>query len=180
MLLLYLAGTLWYSFVLKRIGMVDVLALAGLYTVRLLAGGVAIAVVPSFWLLAFSMFMFLNLAIVKRYVELRSLLTAGESVAPGRGYETGDLSLLLSCGTSAGLMSALVFALYINSSATATLYRHGGVLWLMCPLLLYWVLRVWRKAHRNELHDDPVVFALTDRPSLLVGFSCVVLLWFAI
>ena len=105
--------------------------LAGLYSVRVLAGAVAIGVFPSFWLLAFSMFMFLNLAIVKRYVELRSVLLAGESTAAGRGYNTDDLSLLLSCGTSAGFTSVLVFALYINSGISA-LYRHPQI--LLAPL----------------------------------------------
>jgi 4-hydroxybenzoate polyprenyltransferase len=178
-LIAYLAGALWYSTVLKRIAMMDVLALAGLYTVRVLAGAVAIGVFPSFWLLAFSVFMFLNLAIVKRYVELRSVLLAGESTAAGRGYNTDDLSLLLSCGTSAGFTSVLVFALYINSGISA-LYRRPQILWLLCPLLLYWILRVWRNAHRGDLHDDPVVFALTDKPSLLVGLACLVLLGSAI
>jgi 4-hydroxybenzoate polyprenyltransferase/phosphoserine phosphatase len=178
-LAIYLAGTLWYSIALKRIAMVDVLALAGLYTMRVLAGGVATDIIPSFWLLAFSMFMFLNLAIVKRYVELRSLLSGGQAVAIGRGYNTDDLSLLLSCGASAGFTSVLVLALYINGGMPAS-YRYPQALWLLCPLLLYWILRVWRKAHRDELHDDPVVFALTDKPSLFVAFLGFVLFWIAL
>lgn len=177
-LLLYLVGTLWYSFSLKRIAMVDVLALAGLYTVRVIAGGAAILVVPSFWLLAFSMFVFLSLAMVKRYTELRSVLSAGRSTAAGRGYTTDDLPLLLSCGTSAGFVAVLVLSLYVNQG-TGTLYRHPQALWLLCPLILYWICRVWRKTHRGELYDDPVVFAIKDKPSLLVGFACVVLAWAA-
>jgi 4-hydroxybenzoate polyprenyltransferase len=174
-LLVYLAGTFWYSWVLKRIAMVDVLALAGLYTIRVLAGDAAIMVPPSFWLLAFSMFMFLNLAVVKRYTELQAVQEAGSSSARGRGYTTDDLPLLLSSGTSAAFISVLVLALYVNDGSEA-LYRYPQALWLLCPLMLYWICRVWRKAHRGELHDDPVVFALRDRPSLLVVCLCVVLM----
>jgi 4-hydroxybenzoate polyprenyltransferase len=174
-LLVYLASTFWYSWVLKRIAMVDVLALAGLYTVRVLAGDAAIMVAPSFWLLAFSMFMFLNLAVVKRYTELQAALEAGDSTARGRGYTTDDLPLLLSSGTSSAFISVLVLALYVNDGSEA-LYRYPQALWLLCPLMLYWICRVWRKAHRGELHDDPVVFALRDRPSLLVVCLCATLM----
>jgi 4-hydroxybenzoate polyprenyltransferase len=177
-LALYLAGTLWYSTALKRIAMVDVLALAGLYTLRLIAGAVAAAVVPSFWLLAFSMFMFLGLAIIKRYTELRWLLGSGSGKAAGRGYTVDDLPLLLACGTSSCFVSILVLALFVNDG-TAQRYRHPQALWLLCPLALYWILRVWRKSYRGELHDDPVVFALRDWPSLLVGGLCMLLLWLA-
>jgi 4-hydroxybenzoate polyprenyltransferase len=177
-LALYLVGTLWYSKALKRIAMVDVLTLAGLYTLRLIAGAAAVQVVPSFWLLAFSMFMFLGLAIIKRYTELRAVLQAGNQTAAGRGYTIEDLPLLLACGTSACFVSILVLALYVNDGS-AGMYRHPEVLWLLCPPVLYWILRVWRKSFRGELHDDPVVFALRDWPSLLVGGICAALLWLA-
>lgn len=177
-LMLYLVGTLWYSKTLKRIAMVDVLALSGLYTLRLIAGAAAAMVVPSFWLLAFSMFMFLGLAIIKRYTELRAVLQAGNSTAAGRGYTTEDLPLLLACGTSTCFVSILVLALYVNDGS-AGMYAHPEVLWLLCPPVLYWILRVWRKSFRGELHDDPVVFALRDLPSLLVGGLCLLLLWLA-
>jgi 4-hydroxybenzoate polyprenyltransferase len=170
-LLLYLVGTFWYSWHLKRVAMVDVLTLAGLYTVRVIAGGAAIDVAPSFWLLAFSMFMFLSLALVKRYTELHSALGQGKSAASGRGYTTDDLTLLLSCGTSSAFISVMVLALYVNEGSE-TLYRYPQALWLLCPLMLYWVCRVWLKTYRGELHDDPVVFALRDRPSLLVVCLC--------
>ncbi len=173
-LLLYLVGTFWYSWHLKRVAMVDVLTLAGLYTVRVIAGGAAIAVAPSFWLLAFSMFMFLSLALVKRYTELHSALGQGQSAARGRGYTTDDLTLLLSCGTSSAFISVMVLALYVNEGSEV-LYRYPQALWLLCPLMLYWVCRVWLKTYRGELHDDPVVFALRDRPSLLVVCLCGVL-----
>jgi 4-hydroxybenzoate polyprenyltransferase len=174
-LLAYLVGSLWYSWMLKRIAMVDVLTLAGLYTVRVVAGGEAIVVQPSFWLLAFSMFMFLSVAVAKRYTELQAARAAGLTTASGRGYTTDDLPLLLAAGIAAGFISVLVMALYVNVGSER-LYRHPQALWLVCPLMLYWVCRIWLKAHRRELHDDPVVFALRDRPSLLVAALCAVLI----
>lgn len=177
-LALYLMGTLWYTTVLKRVAMVDVLSLAGLYTLRLIAGAAAASVVPSFWLLAFSMFMFLGLAIVKRYTELRAILSAGNDKAAGRGYTTEDLPLLLACGTSACFASVLVLALYVNDGTSVT-YRQPELLWLLCPLMLYWILRVWRKSYRGELHHDPVVFALRDWPSMVVAVLAMLLLWLA-
>jgi 4-hydroxybenzoate polyprenyltransferase len=177
-LALYLVGTVWYSKDLKRIAMVDVLALAGLYTLRLIAGAAAAVAMPSFWLLAFSMFMFLGLAIIKRYTELRAVLQAGSDKAAGRGYTIEDLPLLLACGTSACFVSILVLALYVNDGSKG-MYRHPEVLWLMCPPVLYWILRIWRKSFRGELHDDPVVFALRDWPSLVVGGLCLLMLWLA-
>lgn len=176
-LALYLATSLWYSLALKRIAMVDVLSLAGLYSVRIVAGGAAVAIVPSFWLLAFSMFLFLSLAAAKRYAELHAANTAGKSDAPGRGYSVADLPLLQASGIAAGYLAVLVLALYVNSGA-ADMYRIPELLWLLCPLLLYWVNRVWLKTSRGKMHDDPVVFALTDRPSLGV-FGLGVVLAFA-
>lgn len=178
-LFIYLVGTLWYSFALKQIAMVDVLTLAGLYTVRVIAGSAAVAIAPSFWVLAFSMFLFLSLAVVKRYTELRSALAAGRSRAAGRGYTTEDLPLLLSCGTSSGFVAVMVLALYINLGS-ADLYHFPHALWLVCPLMLYWICRVWRKTSRGELYDDPVVFAIKDKPSLAVACMCAILMWIAI
>jgi 4-hydroxybenzoate polyprenyltransferase/phosphoserine phosphatase len=176
--LFYLAMTFWYSLALKRIAMVDVLSLAGLYTVRVVAGGAAVAVVPSFWLLAFSMFLFLSLAAAKRYAELRSMLDAGRNTAAGRGYSVEDLPLLHASGTAAGYLAVLVLALYVNSGA-ALLYATPQLMWLLCPLLLYWINRIWLKTFRGQMHDDPVVFALTDRPSVLVFAASAVLVWAA-
>ncbi|MBN8887170.1 MAG: UbiA family prenyltransferase [Rudaea sp.] len=172
--------TLAYSFRLKRIAMLDTVVLAALYTVRIIAGTVAIHSAPSFWLLAFSMFLFLSLALVKRYTELRSLLQQGRSRTDGRGYETDDLSLIQSLGGASGYLAVLVLALYINSSASEVLYRHQQVLWLLCPLLLYWVSRVWLKAHRGLMDDDPVVFALTDYVSRVVLALCAIVIVVAI
>ncbi|HEY0179043.1 MAG TPA: UbiA family prenyltransferase [Dokdonella sp.] len=171
-LLGYCALTLTYSFALKRVAMLDVVALAALYTIRIIAGAVAIGVGVSFWLLAFSMFLFLSLAMVKRYTELRMLLSSGQSRASGRGYAVDDLPLVQALGAASGYLSVLVFALYINSTASEALYRHPPLLWLLCPLLLYWISRIWLVAHRGEMHDDPVVFAITDRVSGVVLALC--------
>jgi len=179
-LLGYWLLTLAYSFRLKRIAMLDTVVLAALYTMRIIAGTVAIHSVPSFWLLAFSMFLFLSLALVKRYTELRSLMQQGRSRTDGRGYEVDDLGLIASLGGSSGYLAVLVLALYINSSASEVLYRQQQVLWLLCPLLLYWVSRVWFKAHRGLMDDDPVVFALTDYVSRIVLALCAVVIVAAI
>ena len=177
-LLGYYVLTLAYSLRLKQIAMLDVLVLATLYTVRIVAGTVAIHVQFSFWLLAFSMFLFLSLALVKRYTELGARRQLASGTAPGRGYVAGDYELLASLGGASGYLSVLVLALYINSTASAELYRRPYFLWLLCPLLLYWISRTWIIAHRGNMHDDPVVFAARDKVSMvwLVLAAIVVLL----
>lgn len=164
----YYVLTLAYSFALKRIAMLDTVVLAGLYTIRILAGTAALHIGVSFWLLAFSMFLFLSLAMIKRYTELHTLLRAGEQRSSGRGYAVEDLPLVQSLGGASGYLAVLVLALYINSTASEALYRHPALLWLLCPVLLYWISRAWLIAHRGDMHDDPVVFALTDRTSRLL------------
>lgn len=170
----YYALTLAYSLRLKRIVMLDVIVLAALYTVRIIGGAVVIGGGLSFWLLAFSMFLFLSLAMLKRYTELRALLGSGKSEASGRGYAVDDIALIQSLGGASGYMSVLVLALYINSTASEALYRNQQVLWLLCPLLLYWISRVWLIAHRGHMHDDPVVFALVDRVSRVILALCAI------
>lgn len=165
----YIVATSAYSFSLKRIPVVDVLLLAVLYTVRVVAGAAAVTILPSFWLLAFCMFIFLSLALSKRYTELLGLQQRGELTAAGRGWHVDDLPLVQTLGTSAGLNGVLVLALYIDSETARQLYASPLALWLVCPLLLYWISRLWFKTHRDEMHDDPVVFALRDRASLLTG-----------
>jgi 4-hydroxybenzoate polyprenyltransferase len=167
-LALYYLSTLAYSLWLKRVVLVDVLLLAGLYTLRVLAGAAAVQIAPSFWLLAFSVFLFLSLALAKRHAELKVLLVHGSTKTQGRGYLAADLDALLSLGTAAGYMAVLVLALYINSTEINELYRRPEAIWLLCPLLLYWISRVWLGAHRGKLHDDPIVFALKDHVSRLV------------
>jgi 4-hydroxybenzoate polyprenyltransferase len=171
-LCLYYSMTLVYSFRLKQVVMLDVVVLAGLYTIRIIGGAAAIGVAPSFWLLAFSMFVFLSLAMLKRYTELTDMVSAGISRAAGRGYEARDLPLMLAMGPAAGYLSVLVFALYINSPSSVELYSRPWVLWLICPLLLFWISRAWIIAHRGGMHDDPIVFAVSDRVSLGVVALC--------
>lgn len=168
-LLAYLAGTLAYSFKLKHHAMLDVMALAALYTLRILAGIAAIAVAPTFWLLAFSLFIFLSLALVKRYSELRVMQREGKREVHGRGYQVGDLTILSAAGIASGYGAALVLALYVNSPEVLRLYRTPQLIWPLCGLVLYWVSRVWMITHRGDMHDDPIVFALTDGPSLVIG-----------
>ena len=159
----YVLLTTAYSFWLKRKMLVDVFALATLYTVRILAGAAATAVGLSLWLLAFSMFMFLSLALAKRYVEISELRSPADPLVKGRAYSASDGVFVLSAGLAAGQLSVLTLSLYLNDPTMSQRYAHPFVLWLLCPLLLYWLVRVWLKAHRRELHDDPVVFAASDR-----------------
>jgi len=164
----YYACTGAYSLRLKRSPIVDVMMLAGLYTIRIVAGGAATGVEVTFWLLAFSMFMFLSLAVVKRYAELHDAARAGLTKPAGRGYGADDLPLLLSLGTASAFAAIVVLALYINSPQSEALYGDSRPLWLICPLLLYWVCRVWLLTTRGRMHDDPILFALRDRTSLMI------------
>lgn len=168
-----------YSFVLKRIMLVDVIMLAALYTIRIISGAAAISVVPSFWLLAFSMFLFFSLAAVKRYTELDYLRTTGISQTEGRGYYAQDLSMMAIFGVASAFLSVMVFALYINNEETRGQYLTPEVLWLICPLLLYMVTRIWLLAARGQIEEDPIVFALKDRVSQMVTLACGLLLWLA-
>ncbi|HUN74144.1 MAG TPA: UbiA family prenyltransferase [Steroidobacteraceae bacterium] len=165
----YSALSLAYSFRLKRILLLDAIALAGLYTLRIIAGAGAVQVALSFWLLLFSVFLFLSLALVKRYAELDALRRQRRLRAAGRGYHVEDLAILQSFGTASGYLSVLVLALYINSPETAALYHHPKAIWMLCVLTLYWVSRVWMTAHRGGMHEDPVLYALRDRVSLGLG-----------
>jgi len=175
-LILYYAITLGYSFWLKRKLMVDVIVLTGLYTVRVLAGSAATAIVPSFWILAFSMYLFLSLAMIKRYSELLDLSNTGKQRAGGRGYVVQDMTTIQGLGAASGYISVLVLALYINSSDVRVLYSQPEVIWLLCPVLLYWVSRMWQRAGRGEMHDDPLVFAVKDRISRVLGLVVVIVL----
>jgi 4-hydroxybenzoate polyprenyltransferase len=173
-LLGYYSLTLLYSFALKRFSVVDVISLAALYTLRLIAGGAATDIRLSFWLLAFSMSVFLSLGVVKRYAEIHEAKTSGRKLK-GRGYRIDDLPLLANFGVSAGYGAVLVMALYINSAESMLRFAHPERLWLLCPLLLFWISRVWVRTHRGQMHDDPVVFALRDRVSQVVLISAVLL-----
>jgi 4-hydroxybenzoate polyprenyltransferase len=166
----YFVLTVAYSLQLKQLAVVDVLTLAALYTMRIIAGAAAIDVAVSFWLLLFSMFIFLSLALIKRYSELKVARDAGKSGAlRGRGYEPDDLELVSSLGGSSGFIAVLVLALYIQDGQAAHLYATPQLIWLACPVMLFWISRAWLIAHRGRMHDDPIVFALKDKVSWGVG-----------
>jgi len=167
-LLLYLLLAIAYSLVLKRIVLLDCITLATLYKVRIIAGASAVSIQTSFWLLAFSAFIFLSLAIVKRYAELRVQRQEGKSAVPGRGYVVSDAQLLQTLGVSSGYVSALVMVLYISSESVKSLYAQPMAIWLAIPILLFWISWVWLKATRGEMNDDPIVFVVKDKTSLLV------------
>ncbi|HWK64462.1 MAG TPA: UbiA family prenyltransferase [Rhizobiaceae bacterium] len=175
-LVAYLISTTAYSLWVKRMLLIDVLTLAALYTTRILAGAAATGTDVSFWLLAFSIFFFLSLALVKRYVELRSTpLPAKERIA-GRGYRTEDQDIIAQAGMGAAFSAALVLALYIDSQAVRELYPHPWMVWPLAPIVLYLTMRVWILARRDEMHDDPVVFIVTDwRSQLVIGIGAVLL-----
>ena len=177
---IYIVATTAYTLFLKRVVVVDVLLLSGLYTLRLLAGGAAAGTEISQWLAAFSSFLFLSLAMVKRFSELENLRERGATHAHGRGYLVADLAQIRSFGTASAYAAVVVFMLYIARPDVTVLYRHAPRLWLIVPLLLYWLNRVWLLASRGELDDDPVVFAMQDRVSLAVGAGVVVLAFFAL
>jgi 4-hydroxybenzoate polyprenyltransferase len=180
-LAVYVLLTTSYSWKLKRIVLLDVFVLAGLYTIRLIAGHEATGIEYSFWLLAFSMFIFLSLALLKRYTELLATRQSNKQGPAGRGYVAGDLELVAMLGIGCGFLSVLVMALYVKSPELDVehLYRNPMLLLLMCPLLLFWVSRAWLVAHRGRMHDDPVVFALKDGVSYLIGALALVVLWLA-
>jgi 4-hydroxybenzoate polyprenyltransferase len=157
-----------YSLFLKKIALVDVGVLAGLYTVRIFAGSAATGIPVSEWLLAVSMFLFLSLALAKRFSELRLLPGEPTAAASRRGYSRSDLEFIPIMGIASGFLTSLVMALYINGDHVRSLYRHPEGLWLICPLILYWISRVWLFCHRGRMNHDPVVFALTDRASFAV------------
>ncbi|GHU06678.1 hypothetical protein FACS1894158_13880 [Betaproteobacteria bacterium] len=172
----YYLLTLAYSMYLKRMVMLDVITLAALYTMRVIAGAQAVAVSTTVWMLAFCIFLFLSLAFVKRYTELRDARRQGkQEKLAGRGYFPEDFALLVSLGGASGYLSVLVLALYINDVAASMLYRSPQWMWGACLLLLYWLSRTWINAHRGLMHDDPIVFALRDKVSYLTAFLFVLI-----
>lgn len=180
-LFVYYVLTVLYSFSLKRIVVLDVIVLAILYTMRMIAGTFTFEVSLTFWMLAFSMFIFLSLALVKRYTELAEARSAGNlEKARGRGYFPDDLEMISSLGAAAGYISVMVLALYIQDASTVSLYTRPQLIWLACPILLFWMSRVWLLAHRGQMHDDPVVFAIKDKISILVGLLFGLIFWLAV
>jgi len=168
-LVFYFLLTCIYSWGLKRLVLLDCLALAMLYTLRIVAGAAAANMPLSFWLLAFSVFLFLSLAFVKRYAELQVQLLNGKQKAHGRGYYTSDAPLVQMLGIASGFAAVVVLALYLNSDVVVQLYRTPEFVWGTVPVMLFWISWMWMQAHRGEMHDDPLVFAVKDKASLLAG-----------
>ena len=168
----YMITTTAYSFVLKRMLLVDVMTLAALYSFRIIAGSEATAVDASFWLLAFAMFFFFSLALVKRYTELQDFGTGADRSTTGRGYVQNDLETLAQAGMASGFASVMVLALYIDSPEVAQHYTEPYFVWPLCPLVLYIIVRIWILARRGQMHDDPVVFILNDwRSQLMIAIG---------
>jgi len=158
--------SLAYSLYIRKIVLLDVIVLATFYTLRIMAGSAAVGIWPSHWLLAFSTFLFLSLALVKRYSELVIMRRVDGDHAKARGYELDDGELIASMGVASGFLAVLVLALYINTDTAQAFYGRYQVIWALCPLLLYWIGHIWLIAHRGKMPDDPVVFAIRDRISL--------------
>lgn len=170
--ILYAVMTIAYSVKIKEFAILDVCFLAALYTLRVIGGSLAINVDLSFWLLAFCIFFFLSMALAKRVTELKNIEKKSGSIVVGRGYVTQDISMLISMGLSSGFLSVLVVAFYINSTKVMVMYKTAELLWLICPILIYWIGRMWLLTSRGRMHDDPVVFAIKDKISFLMFALC--------
>lgn len=178
-LLAYLLLTTVYTLLLKHIALIDVLTLTSLYTIRIIAGAYAVDVTVSYWLLAYSVFIFMSLGLVKRYIELQKLAQSEEQIHEARDYTTQDLPVVLLFGVCSGFISVLVLVLYINDLHASALYNSPGWLWIVGMTILYWINRVWLLAHRGELHEDPVLFAIHDRVSYSSALIIILSLYLA-
>ncbi len=170
-LLGYAGLTMWYSLTLKRVALLDVFVLSSFYSFRIIAGAIISKTPLSQWFLAFSLFFFLSLAVAKRYSELvhaKDLINSGKS---GRGYREDDRELLLSLGIGSSFAAVIILSLYVHSQEVRVLYSSPEFLFLLCPIILYWLSQIWLLAHRGELRDDPVTLAVHDRVSYLVAFA---------
>lgn len=174
-LLAYLTLTTLYSVWLKTLALIDVLVLAALYNIRIIAGAAAIGVPMSAWLLAFSAFIFYSLALIKRDAELADLARRGEVDTTGRDYHVNDYSMLGTMGIASGYMAVVVLALFINTPAVRIRYSHPLVLGLLCPAILYWISRLWLQTGRGEMLEDPIAWCLKDRVTWLVIIAMIVI-----
>lgn len=179
-LAVYYATTLAYSLSFKRLEVLDIITLATLYTLRIIGGGAATGIPLTVWLLGFSLFVFMSLAVAKRCAELIVMRELGRNEPVGRGYRVRDLPLLCSVGVGAGYVAALVLTLYLTSYDVRIAYSNPVLLWVFCPMLLYWITRVWLKTYRGEMHDDPVVFAVRDGGSRILAVIGGMALWLAV
>lgn len=175
----YYVLTIAYSFGLKSVILVDSELLAGLYTLRIIGGAAAARIPLSFWLLAFSIFIFFSLALVKRYSEIMALQENSPPNACGRTYQAGDGVVIMALSVASGFIAVLVSALYINSGKVSSLYQHPVFLWMVTPAMLFWISRIWLITHRGQMHDDPIVFAAKDKVTWFTAIFVVVLIWLA-
>jgi 4-hydroxybenzoate polyprenyltransferase len=175
----YIGVTTAYSIFLKKLVLVDVMTLATLYTTRIFAGALAGEVEVSPWLLFFSMFLFTSLAFVKRFSELQILHIKNSEFGIGRGYMGKDISVIGDLGVASGYVSVLIMALYVSSDDILPLYARPHFMWFICPLLMYWISRVWLLTRRGEMHSDPILFAITDKTSYVIGALCVLIIFLA-
>jgi 4-hydroxybenzoate polyprenyltransferase len=175
---IYFIITSAYSFRLKKIAILDVMILATLFTIRLLAGHHIIEITISPWLLTFSIFIFSSLACLKRSTELSNKLPSKVLII-GRGYQANDFQVINQIGVTTGIIASLVMALYLNSPTVLKLYSRPEILWAICPFLLFWIGRLWLLANRGQVHDDPVVYIIKDKVSLIIGLSCLILILLA-
>lgn len=175
-LALYFVLTLSYSLVLKQRLLADVFTLAILYMLRIVGGAAATHIALTGWLLAFSMFLFLSLAFCKRATELRKLGAGAAQAVPGRAYSPEDLQAICMCGICSGFMASLVLTLYLDSGQVRMLYAQPQILWLLLPMVLYWMARIWIFEARGRLHDDPLMFAIKDRITYVLGIACALVL----
>ncbi|MCX6155547.1 MAG: UbiA family prenyltransferase [Candidatus Kapabacteria bacterium] len=176
-LVLYFVITTAYSFKLKRVVIIDIITLSILFTIRIVAGAFAVNVIISPWMLAFSMFFFLSLAIVKRFIELNLIIKSNQTEIKGRGYRAEDIAFIRSLGATSAYISVLVFAFYLNSREVVQLYKHPDLLWLILPLFLYWITRILFLAHRDEIHDDPIIFAVKDKTSYGIALAMLIIIF---
>jgi 4-hydroxybenzoate polyprenyltransferase len=176
----YILATIVYSLRLKHVAIVDVLVLAMLYTIRLIAGAAAIAVPVSAWLLAFSLFFFLSLAFLKRFSEIDAAVRDNDGPQRVRGYRPADRDALGQFGAVSGYLSILVMALYTNSRDVVALYSNPVWLWGFCPLLLYWISHIWLAAYRGDMHEDPILFAVGQVSSYIILAGLGVFMYLAI
>jgi 4-hydroxybenzoate polyprenyltransferase len=167
-ILVYLVGNFLYSLWLKKEVLIDAILLAGLYTLRVIAGGFATGIQVSFWLLAFSVFFFFSIAWAKRYAELEASRATGLELAPGRGYSQRDMPIILSFGSAAAFTAVLIFALYLDSESIREQYALPEIGWLAIPFLMLLIGRMWFKAHRGRLNEDPILFLIKDIPTLVI------------
>ncbi|HXQ63860.1 MAG TPA: UbiA family prenyltransferase [Steroidobacteraceae bacterium] len=177
-LVAYVVLTTLYTRGLKRVAILDVLALGALWTLRIVAGAAAIRVELSVWLLSFGAFLFLSLSLVKRCAELYEAPGAPGLHLPGRGYRREDLPALQAFGIATGAVSVLVLALFVDSTAAQLHYPHHARLWLICPSIWFWLGRIWLLTGRGEMHHDPIVWSLRDPPSW-AAFAAVAAVWLA-